>query len=214
MRKMAAIAKRYIAPSTGKMQTMKTDAEVKDIIAVIMQADQRSKAFTDKFAPFLRGPSDRQTLKNIWSFVRRYIRYEKDKAGHEVVKSPGRTWEDRSGDCKSMSVMVGSLAKNLGYKYFYRVAFYDKDNPEQGHIYPIVELPSGKVVVDAVHHTFDEEVPFWKAQDYDPQTGKVIAREAKAIGGTRTNMAWVAPVGILAFGAAYLYWNAKSVKDD
>ena len=198
MRNWVAIADRLIRPSTNRKEVRHIDADVKDIISTILHADGMSQQFTERFSHILRGGGDMKTLSNIWEFVRGHIRYQKDRAGSEVVKSPGRTWADRYGDCKSMSVMVGSLLRNLGYNYFYRVAFYDPENPEQGHIYPVAVLPSGKlVVVDAVHHSFNEEVPFWKAHDYDPATGE--KKKAIAIsGGTtpqRTGLTVLATVG-------------------
>lgn len=213
MKSLLSIGKRYILPSSNQKMFIKSDAEVTDIISVILKADQRSKEFTARFAPFLRGSSPEQTLKNVWSFVRKYIRYEKDRSGDERIKSPGKTWEDKYGDCKSMSVMVGSLLKNLGFRYFYRVAFYDKDNPEQGHIYPVAILPGGEmIVVDAVHYVFDEEVEFWRASDYDPETGKKIAGKATAISGPALGFSWGA-FGILVGATALAYYSQKKKSD-
>lgn len=212
MSRLLAIAKRYINPSANKAKVMFTDADVKDIIDTILRADRMSADFTARFATFLRGSSDRQTLRNIWGFVRKYIRYEKDKAGHEVIKSPGKTWEDRSGDCKSMSVMIGSLVKNLNYKYYYKVVFYDKRYPDQGHIYPVVVLSNGtEVVVDAVHHAFDEELTYWKAYKYDPNTGK--KEQAAAISGQATGN-WSSLLGALALGATLYYFQNNSTAND
>lgn len=205
MRQLLSIAKRYIAPSPNRSTVLYSDAEVKDIITAILRADKMSAEFTTRFAPFLRGSSDMQTMRNIWAFVRKYVRYQKDKAGHEVVKSPGKTWQDRYADCKSMSVMIGSLLKNLGYPYYYKVVFYDKRNPEQGHIYPVAILGNGReVVVDAVHHTFDEELPYWKAYKYDPATGQ--RSTASALNGTITGPG-VGFFALLAAGAAAVYFS-------
>lgn len=172
------LASRHIQPTTGRVTTKYEDGDIDDIIEVILEADRLSAVFTKPFARFLRQSSDIGTLKQVWTFVKKNIRYVRDSPGHEVIKSPGKTWQDRriGSDCKSFSVMIGSLLKNLGYAYFYRVAFYDPATPDQGHIYPVAVLPSGrKVVVDAVHRTFNEEVPFWKAYDYHPQTGQRIS---------------------------------------
>ncbi len=211
MKRLIAIAKRHIKPSSGKVQVVHRQADVQDIIDTILRADGMSTQFTRRFAPFLKGTNDYQTLKNIWSFVRRYIRYEKDRAGNEVVKSPGRTWEDRFADCKSMSVMVGSLLKNLSYRYYYKVAFYNPDNPEQGHIYPIAILPGGQeVVLDAVHHTFDEEVSFWRADKYDPATGEK-REDVAAVAGIGAS-SWM-PLAMIAGGLAYAYFCNKRAND-
>ena len=91
-------------------------------------------------------------------------------------------WKGRKGDCKSFSIFIGSIIKNLKWKYRYRVAFYDPQNPDSGHIYPIVTLPDGTdVVMDAVHNRFDEEVKFWRARDYYPESG--YSRKAQRLNG-------------------------------
>jgi hypothetical protein len=209
MTKIASIARRFILPSTNRTETLYTDADVKDIITAILRADTMSANFTARFAPYLKGSTDQDTLRNVWQFVRKYIRYQKDRSGNEIIKSPGRTWADKYGDCKSMSVMVASLVKNLGYEYFYRVAFYDPNNPEQGHIYPVAVLPGGElVVVDAVHHTYNEEVTYWKAYDYNPETG--TKSKAVAITGTQPAAPGWPLLAMLAAGAAFAYFNRET----
>ena len=80
----------------------------------------------------------------------------------------------------------------------YRVAFYDQDNPQQGHIYPIAHLPNGKrVVVDAVNDTFNHEFPIWQAYDYPAhQAGK-----AKLSGFQSPRFSW----SNLAMGTALVF---------
>lgn len=167
--KLAVLANRYIQDSPLNTILFYKDGDVEQIIKVIQYADRQGMPFTVRFAKFLKeAGDDMRTLKGVWSFTRRNITYRRDEAGHEKIKSPGATWKTRVGDCKSMSVFIGSILKNLGYKVSYRVAFYDKDNPQQGHIYPIAHLPNGKrVVVDAVNPRFNHEYPIWKAYDYE-----------------------------------------------
>lgn len=161
-------ASREILPTTNRVLINIPNGNLNDIVRVIMEGDKRSKPFTTKFAPRLRKSTDMKTLEAVWRFVKHNIRYVPDR-DNEDIKSPGKTWEDRYGDCKSFSVMIGSILKNLGYKYKYRVAFYDKKNPYAGHIYPIVKLPNGReVFLDAVHKKFNDEVPYRKAYDYKP----------------------------------------------
>ena len=162
-----ALANRYIGKSTNKRVVLYKNASVEDIIKAVVHADRLSGHFTARFAPMLRAGTHRQTLKNVWQFTRRNITYLRDTDGEEVVKSPGKTWEDRTADCKSLSVFIASILKNLGYEYFYRVVFYDPASPNQGHIYPIAVLPDGEEVpMDAVNTKFDEEYAYWKAEDY------------------------------------------------
>jgi len=178
MSRLAAIAKRHIMPSPGEVTTLTENADMARIIAAIMDADELSKPFTAKFARFLQGRTDDETLNNIWDFVKTEIRYVRDQPGNEVVKSPGQLWKSREGDCKSFSIFIGSILNNLGYAYKYRVAIYSPLTPQQGHIYPVVILPDGEeVVVDAVHTRYNDEAKYYKAWDYTPgKTGRKPVR--------------------------------------
>lgn len=179
---MNKIANRYMPQPEGWERTMYKNGDVQDIIEVILIADKLSPKFTKELAQQLRQGDDYDTLHAIWHFVKQNVRYVRDKVGHEVIQLPGALWRGRRGDCKSFSVFIGSLLKNLGYKYRYRVAFYNPSEPDSGHIYPIVKLPDGRdVVLDAVHSRFDDEVRFWTAKDYYPGSG--YSRKATAIAG-------------------------------
>ena len=209
MTRYARIADRTISPSTGKRITASDNADVARIIALIMQADRLSQPFTKRFAHYLRGKNDLDTLRKVWSFVKDNIEYRRDEPGNEVVKSPGALWESKVGDCKSFSVMIGSLLSNLGYAYKYRVAFYNPVTPEQGHIYPVVILGNGtEVIVDAVHSRFNAEAKYWKAYDYEPATG--TRKKASRLAGLGLPVEQGMSLyigGILATIAAILWWK-------
>ncbi len=179
--RLASIAQRHILPSPGEVTTLTENADMARIIQGIIDADELSKPFTAQFARYLQGRDDYETLRNIWNFVKKEIKYVRDRPGDEVVKSPGQLWASRQGDCKSFTLFIGSILNNLGYSYKYRVAIYSPLTPQQGHIYPVVVLPNGEeVVVDAVHTKFDDEAKYYKAWDYTPG-GK--GRKAVSIAG-------------------------------
>lgn len=178
----ARTASRYIAAPDGWNKVMYQNGDVKDIITVILKADSLSPKYTRELANQLRQDDEYDTMRAIWQFVKDNVHYVRDKVGHEVVQLPGALWRGRKGDCKSFSIFEGSLLKNLGFKYRYRVAFYDPANPDSGHIYPVATLSDGtEVVLDAVHNRFDEEVRFWKARDYYPASG--YSRKAQRLNG-------------------------------
>lgn len=201
------IANRTIEPGTNTHIRVSNDANVAKIIALIMQANRISHPFTRRFARNLRGKNDLVTLRNVWSFVKENIRYKRDEPGAEVVKSPGELWDDKVGDCKSFSVMIGSLLGNLGYDYKYRVAFYNPDAPEQGHIYPVAILKDGtEVIVDAVYTRFNAEAKYWKAYDYEPASGERKKASRLAGLGAPLKSGWYIG-GILVAVAAIIWWK-------
>lgn len=141
---------------------------VPDIIDTILDKDVTSAKYTVNLAPLLKGDTPIETFRNIYDFVRREIRYVSDgeSDGIEKIKSPGATWRDRYADCKSMAIFVGSILQNLGYNYFYRVAFYDEDQPHMGHIYVVAQVPGGnEVAIDPVNENFNEQPKWWRKMD-------------------------------------------------
>lgn len=195
MSKWGRSANRLIGNSQRLNYTFFKNGDVDDIINVILFADQTGRFYTEKFAGQLKESSDYRTLNNVWDFVKKNIKYVVDKPGHEKIKSPGATWKDKFGDCKSHSVMVGSLLHNLGYDFVYRVAFYDPSHPELGHIYPVVKLKGKEIIVDTVNTDFDKEEIYWKANDYSPETGKKVQ-----LSGIKNSIwIWVAGLGGILF---------------
>jgi len=180
---------------------MVRSGKVGDIIDIIRYADQHAKEDAADFAKFLVGRSDYDTLRNVYRFVRSTVDYERDKPFDEVIKTPGCTIQEGEGDCKSQTILTGSLLHPLGFNFFYRVAFYDPDEPEQGHIYTVVVLDDGRqVIVDPVHNRFDTEDPYYKAEDY-PAAGKSAL--SGLIGGGVGN--WLLPIGLAVLISIFSY---------
>jgi hypothetical protein len=169
------IADRYIKKTSNREETIFENGDTEDIISVILRADGMAAHFTEQFAPYLRGQTTKETAENVWNFVKAHIRYRKDRVGHERVKSPGKLWEDGEGDCKSYSVFMGSIYRNLGLAYKYRFAHYPSGRLDRdvNHVFPVVIDERGREIpTDAVADYFNYEEPYEYAIDYDPETGR------------------------------------------
>lgn len=138
---------------------------IPDIIQEIVKMDRISAHYTVKLAEKLRGQTREETYRNIWAWVRSHIVYIED-AEPQIVKSPGATWKDRIADCKSMAILVGSILQNMRIPYKLRFAFYDPENPDQGHVYVVAPNDSGNwVAIDPVNPVFLDEPQAWKKRD-------------------------------------------------
>lgn len=113
-------------------------------------------------------------LRNIFDFVMTYVKYEKDSAFTEQLRTPLRTLSDQRGDCDCMSVLIGSILYNKGIPFYFRVAKYDPNN-DFSHVYVVVPRSSSFTadgrsgnyyVVDTVIKSFDVEKPFVENKDY------------------------------------------------
>lgn len=172
------IADRTIKKTSNVEETIFENGDTDDIISVILRADSQAGPFTASFAPYLKGRGVKETAENAWGFVKTQIRYRKDRPGRERIKSPAKLWADREGDCKSYSVFLGSIFRNLGIRYKYRFAHYNNGSRDRdvNHVFPVVIAADGREIpVDAVADYFNYEEPYEYAIDYDPETGRQAA---------------------------------------
>lgn len=144
------------------------DVQTQGIIEVVLYADPKSGYYTQEFAKTLKAAKLIDTCKNIWDFLKSKIPYVLDKPGYQWIKSPGRLWEEKAGDCKSYSVFTASILKNLGIPYAYRFASYDPNDSTPTHVYVYVPLKNGKeIIIDAVWSgPFNTEKKFCYKTDY------------------------------------------------
>lgn len=156
-------------PSPGERRVVYRDGDTADIIRVIMLADKDSGRFVIKGnVPLLKGRNDRETLENIWHFVKGKVNYKADRPGHEIVRSPAYLFETAIGDCKSLSVAIGALCRAMGIPYRYRfIAQSGKRNLH--HVYVVAMTAAGEdVLLDAVHRSFDSEPTHSRRVDLRP----------------------------------------------
>lgn len=146
------------------------DGDTDDIVETIlyMDADSRRWVHEDAAADCLRGATPEATLRNVWSFVKKNVKYRADKPGNERVQSPASLFATGRGDCKSFSIAEAALLRALNIPYKYRFASY-KPGGDYTHVYVIARTPRGWVPIDAVHDTALEEVAYVKKTDISPR---------------------------------------------
>lgn len=76
---------------------------------------------TEKVAQKLKDRSLAKTCQNIYDFLYNYFQYQADEALQQL-RSPACSWNDRLKgiDCKSYSILAGSICQNLGIAYAIR----------------------------------------------------------------------------------------------
>lgn len=127
-----------------------------DIIKILLATHVQSVPTVSNFAKFLKGKTLKQTLYNVWHFARKNIRYQLDPYNEQFLKTANRTIYDGFGDCKSLSLLIGSILTNLGINADYRFVSYSNTDPRQTHVYVI----SNGYVLDACLKNFNEEKKF------------------------------------------------------
>lgn len=146
------------------------DVNTQGILETVLYADPLAQKYTDKFAATLKGNTPVATAHNIWQFLKTQIPYVLDKTGYQWIKSPGRLWADKAGDCKSFSVFTASILRNLRIPYGYRFASYDSQNPDPTHVYVFIPAGNGivnEIIIDAVWTgPFNTEKKYESKKDY------------------------------------------------
>jgi hypothetical protein len=162
------IANKTIPAPKGKKDLLHNNGNTSDIIESILATDAVSQNQLKDFAPYLKGKDLYSTLYNVWYFVRKYIPYQVDPLGYQFVKTPAATWFDAKrglpSDCKSYSIFIANVLKNLGISAAYRFVAYN-NNKDYTHVYVIVPGNTGQYILDACMPNFNEEKPFTKKRD-------------------------------------------------
>jgi hypothetical protein len=148
---------------------MHHDGNTNDIIKCVLWADNQKEHKEDlkKFAPQLKRGSTLDTCYAVWKFVKYNINYVLDPLGEQYIKSPSKTWADKFADCKSRSIFITSLLKNLNIPYAYRFASYTGAYPYT-HVYVVAKPSAGvQYILDPDMGNFNIEKPTTYFKDYN-----------------------------------------------
>lgn len=144
----------------GGFQQIKKVADLDDTIHLMKKVVATTLEDTKALSDVLEATTLKETCENIWEFSFHHLQYTKDELGKEQVRRPARSWQDRQEgvDCDCMSVFIGSILTNLKIPYSLRLTKYKSSDFE--HVYPIVHTENGILILDAVVHKFNREVPY------------------------------------------------------
>lgn len=133
-----------------------------DIINVLHANIARAVSQTRDIAKHFKGATDLDTSRNIWNFLKKEIKYKKDRYGQQDIKLPSRFVSDGSGDCKSYSLFTAGVLTNLNIPFKIRYTSYSAD-PTPQHVY--IVLDSG-IIIDGVWTKFNDQKPYTFKKDY------------------------------------------------
>lgn len=150
---------------SGRTEVRKKFAGLSDTIDLMKEVTFTTLDDTRKLAQLLKKETQKASCEAIWNFCFKHLQYQKDQTGKEQVRSPARTWRDRTKgiDCDCMSVFIGSVLTNLGIPYSIRLTRYKAMDFE--HVYPVAHTDQGTIIMDCVVHQFNYEVPYTQKKD-------------------------------------------------
>lgn len=137
---MVAMANMYISKPKFQKIIHHANGNTGDIIEVLMLNAKDSYLETAAFAKHIKGPTLEDTLRNLWTFVKRNLIYKVDPSGEQWIQRPSRAWHgNKIVDCKSYSLFIGSVLKSLGIESCFRFVSYSSAKIYT-HVYVVVPV--------------------------------------------------------------------------
>lgn len=156
-----------IAPAKHtKVVTYKNGA-TPDIMREVLDANAEKSVWLQVRQFAKQFSRDYDGLCDLYWWLKNNIRYVEDPTGVQWIREPSRLWEDKQGDCKSFTLFLCAVARNMGIPYTIRFVTYSPASKVVTHVYPIFHLDGRDVIMDAVWTDFDShKTPFYLKKDY------------------------------------------------
>jgi len=160
-------ADQLIKPHVQQIDLRKRRYRTGDIIVLVQEVLETdhddTKAFAELFSPDLEG------LKMLFDFVDAHFNYVEDPNFNQWIQTPSFLWYTKRGDCKSYTVFISSVLRNMGIKH--RIRYVGYGSSKYTHVYPVALLKGREVPLDVVWKKqeggpFGQEKPFTKKKDY------------------------------------------------
>ena len=129
-----------------------------DVLKTVIDTYELSKEQTNDIVDDIRGCDYRTQCEAVFGYLLENVVYREDPDGVQLVKTPARLIHDGIGDCKSMSIFIGSCLHCLEIPFVFRfVGFGNKKI--YNHVY-IVANPgtAQELILDPVERIDGEPV--------------------------------------------------------
>lgn len=140
-----------------------------DIAKGVLLAEKDSRIYTRILADFFTNKNSTalQDLNRAFDYVVKNIVYLAE-TDPQTVKTVPRILADKYGDCKHFATLMGSIARALGFTYFFRLTSYSERDPVPTHIYICIVIQGRILPVDPVYKQFGKEKGYFWKYDYKP----------------------------------------------
>lgn len=126
------------------------------VVKAIKDSDEQAQII----APYLKGGTRLQTLKNVWQFSKNNIQYERESNNLQTAKTLSRIIADKKGDCKHFTTTIASLLRALNIPYKLRLISQNFFSAEPTHIYLVSYVNGREIAVDGVLKSFGSEASY------------------------------------------------------
>lgn len=130
------------------------------IISQILKNFKLWKEQTNSICGLFLGKTKKQTLQNIFYFLRENVKFIEDKIGVQDIKSPKQLVYSGFGDCKSFSLFIGSVLWCLNIPFYFRFVGYSPNSIS--HVFIICD----NYILDCNFPEFNFTLPYQNKIDY------------------------------------------------
>ena len=138
-----------------------------DILKLVKRGVKDSKEQARSIAWYFQNKNKVQACKNIWSFLKSSIVYEKETKDLQTIKTLSRLLtQDKKGDCKHFSTATATLLSSLNIPYYYRLVSFNYYDKTPTHIYIVALVNNREIPIDCCMNTFNSEPSYKHKTDY------------------------------------------------
>jgi hypothetical protein len=185
---MLALSKKFLLSKISGFQNnskmIVLEQSTGDIIQAILNTHPKYQHDYKKIAKYFEGRNLQDTCNNIWSFLKKNIKYVIESENKQIVRSPGAILFQGVSDCKCYSLFAGGICESLGIPFCYRFASYRADNKNPGHVFIVVNPGTeNEIWIDPVLSRFNYQKQYVYKIDKKPK--KMAIYSVSGIGQTR-----------------------------
>lgn len=157
-----------VKPARKIQRLRKKKYNTGDIVSLVQEVIKTDSDDTEGLAR--QFPTTKNGLMKLFNHAANRFIYTEDPEKNQWVQAPSYLYHiSKEGDCKSFTVFLISVIRNMGLKSIVRYVSYG--SKDYRHVYPIAILPTGEqVVMDLAYYkqeggAFGTEKPFFKKKD-------------------------------------------------
>lgn len=140
---------------------------IDNIFSLVKKGVRDSVPQADLIAWSLIDRDEIKTCYNVWEFLKKNVRYEKEGKELQTIKTLSRLLtQDKKGDCKHFSTATASLLTALKIPFVYRLVSFNYYAPTPTHIYIVAKINGEEIPIDCVLNKFNSEPAYKYKTDY------------------------------------------------
>jgi hypothetical protein len=164
-----------LPPYRAKVVTLEKNQDTDDIVRGMLSYHKKYAEDYDKIGPLFLGSTPRQTLRNVFTYLKNNVRYVIEPETRQTLKSPAAivaTGQTTGSDCKNYSLFIAGVLDAINrtgkqkIPFAFRFASYKWYDEQPQHVF-IVAFPGTKqeTWIDPVLPQFDQRKQYNHATD-------------------------------------------------